>query len=324
MAQSHVKSITVADWTTNVTVFDSQASTATVHATNLVRPSDWNSAHNEYWTLTGNTTGNSTASGTNVVFAASGGALLGGSTGSVIFSLPVLSAFEPNPLTSGSANSSHAPASWWFNKISLPAPVTVSNVFFINSVTVSASSNASVTLSYSKGLTIFKRQDFGANSTNLTTVTTASFGLTGIFQGGAGNSMTIRWVTDTTGGTKTISTNGASNAFSSFFSGNKLFGMPMVTSLSEGEYFFAHKHSTTTSTVGANLSLLSMSQFYIAPQNITMGQLGSAGSRAMSHVWNDGEGVASAVTTTSTMPITVVSQATRHWIYFHLANHATL
>ena len=83
MAVSHVFSNAVADWTGTVTVFDSAGSTGTAAASAIVRPSDWNSAHNQFYTLTGNTTGNSTASGTNVIF--SGGQLitLGGSTGSV-------------------------------------------------------------------------------------------------------------------------------------------------------------------------------------------------------------------------------------------------
>lgn len=319
MALSHVKSAALADWTGTVTVFDYQGNTATVAATDLVRPSDWNSAHNEFFTLAGQTTTGSTASGTNVRLHASGGALIGGTSDSVIVSLPVLSMFEPNPLISGSGVSSHAPASWWFNKVSLPAPVTVSNVFFINSISLTTNANTR-SASYSKGLTIFRRVDFGANSTQFTTVTTASFGLS-MSLTGAGV-ITFKWVTDTTGGTtsRTLFGGGGGAGLSSALSGNVLFAMPMVTSLSEGEYFFAHRHSTTS----AGAVHMSFSQFHIAPQNITMGILGSAGSRAMSHVWEAGEGIASAVTTTSTMAMSVVSQATRHWIYFHLANYATI
>lgn len=69
MAVSHVKSITVADFTGTVTAFNSQGSTTTIGATDLVRPSDWNSAHNQFYTLTGNTNNASTASGANVVLS---------------------------------------------------------------------------------------------------------------------------------------------------------------------------------------------------------------------------------------------------------------
>lgn len=72
-ALSHVKSNTVGDFTGTVTVFNSVGSTATANATDLVRPGDWNSAHNFFQTISGNTAGQSTASGTNLVFGASRG-----------------------------------------------------------------------------------------------------------------------------------------------------------------------------------------------------------------------------------------------------------
>lgn len=65
----HVKSNTVADFTGTVTGFNSQGSTTTLAATNLVRPGDWNSAHRMNGTVSGNTAGQSTYSGvTNVVY----------------------------------------------------------------------------------------------------------------------------------------------------------------------------------------------------------------------------------------------------------------
>ena len=67
MAISHIKSNAVADFTGTVTVFNSLGVTATTNATALVRPSDWNSVHNQYMTIAGNTAGASTLSGTNLV-----------------------------------------------------------------------------------------------------------------------------------------------------------------------------------------------------------------------------------------------------------------
>ena len=69
MAVSHIKSNAVPDFTGTVTVFNSQGSTVTVEATALVRPSDWNQAHNQIVTLAGNTAGVSSVSGTNIVLA---------------------------------------------------------------------------------------------------------------------------------------------------------------------------------------------------------------------------------------------------------------
>jgi hypothetical protein len=68
VAVSHIKSSTIGDFTGTVTVHNSTGGTATVAATNLVRPSDWNSGHAQLYTLSGNTTGASTGSGTNVVY----------------------------------------------------------------------------------------------------------------------------------------------------------------------------------------------------------------------------------------------------------------
>lgn len=72
-ALSHVKSNTIGDFTGTVTVFNSQGSTATANATDLVRPGDWNSAHNFYQTISGDTAGQSTASGTNLVIGGTNG-----------------------------------------------------------------------------------------------------------------------------------------------------------------------------------------------------------------------------------------------------------
>lgn len=69
MAISHVKVVTQADMTGTVTVFNSLGGTQTIAATDLNRPSDWNSAHNQFLTIAGNTAGQSTVSGTNIVFA---------------------------------------------------------------------------------------------------------------------------------------------------------------------------------------------------------------------------------------------------------------
>lgn len=91
MAISHVKSNTIANWTGTVTVGNSTGGTQTANATDLVRPADWNSVHNQFYTLTGNTNNASTASGTNVVLSGGnnvtligGGATVGISVGNYI------------------------------------------------------------------------------------------------------------------------------------------------------------------------------------------------------------------------------------------------
>jgi hypothetical protein len=80
-ALSHVKSDTIGDFTGTITGFNSAGSTTTIVATDLVRPVDWNSAHNFFQTISGVTSGaQSTASGTNLVFAGTNGIQLSFST----------------------------------------------------------------------------------------------------------------------------------------------------------------------------------------------------------------------------------------------------
>lgn len=99
-ALSHVKSSPAADFTGTITGFNSQGSTVTLAATDLVRPGDWNSAHNFFQTISGNTAGTSTASGTNLAFGATGGLTASHSTAAGAATLwfsapnePVLSRF---------------------------------------------------------------------------------------------------------------------------------------------------------------------------------------------------------------------------------------
>lgn len=87
MAISHVKSNIAPDWTGTVTVGNSTGGTQTIAATDLVRPADWNSAHNQFYTLTGNTNGASTASGTNVVLSGGNNVTLVGGGATVGFSV---------------------------------------------------------------------------------------------------------------------------------------------------------------------------------------------------------------------------------------------
>lgn len=68
MSILHVKSDTLADFTGTVTLFNSVGSTITGNATDLVRPSDWNSAHSLAFGLGGNTSNASTFGGTDVAF----------------------------------------------------------------------------------------------------------------------------------------------------------------------------------------------------------------------------------------------------------------
>jgi hypothetical protein len=86
VAISHIKSNIIPDFTGTVTVFDQSTGTLTKAASDLVRPSDWNSVHNEYMTISGNTAGASTLSGSNLVFQGGNNVTLSANGQTLIFS----------------------------------------------------------------------------------------------------------------------------------------------------------------------------------------------------------------------------------------------
>jgi hypothetical protein len=86
MAVSHILSSPIANMTGTVTVFNSLGSTVTANATDLVRPQDWNSVHNQFMTIAGNTAGASTMSGTNIVFQGGNNVTLSANAQTLVFS----------------------------------------------------------------------------------------------------------------------------------------------------------------------------------------------------------------------------------------------
>jgi len=86
MAVSHILSSPIANMTGTVTVFNSLGATTTAAATDLVRPQDWNSVHNQFMTIAGNTVGASTMSGTNIVFQGGNNVTLSANAQTLVFS----------------------------------------------------------------------------------------------------------------------------------------------------------------------------------------------------------------------------------------------
>jgi hypothetical protein len=82
----HVKTNAVPDFTGTVTVYNQTGGSQTIAATDLVRPSDWNSNHKMFLTFAGNTTNSSTLSGTDIPIAGMGAITVGASNGSFIIS----------------------------------------------------------------------------------------------------------------------------------------------------------------------------------------------------------------------------------------------
>lgn len=182
MSIVHAKSNTVADWTGTVTVGNSTGGTQTINATDLVRPGDWNSAHNQFYTLAGNTNNASTASGTNVVFQGIGAVTLVGSTDTIGISV------DP-PVTRNYFN----PQDGYVQVVGQQGqgtmhmqPAYAPNVTFdrlVFPINVTNATNSTGTITVSLGFGLYTRND---STFSLLSSTTGSFAVT--FSGTSNNS----------------------------------------------------------------------------------------------------------------------------------------
>ncbi len=271
MAVSHVKSNGVADWTGTVTVFDSRGSTGTAEATAAVRPSDWNSAHNQFYTVTGNTTVGSTASGTNVVFGASGGLSVGVTNGSQVFysapPLVTLSAGVLAPNVNAQVPFAQSSASLGQNSVYIYPVVlydwlSVDHVRMPVLVTNSSSAAASIQKGYTYDLGIYSRHS--TNATVLTRHYSTSYTMA------ASHSSNVSWMlsmitaigNSTSYNTLTASSGGLN--LSASLHGPREFVMPVSSLFSPGEWWFAVRAST--SSAGAGGAVLNLSNLCVAHQ----------------------------------------------------------
>ena len=236
----HVKSNTVGDFTGTVTVMNSAGSTATAAATDLVRPADWNSGHNFVQTIAGNTAGQSTGSGTNLVFGGTNGVTLSLSSGAGVNTLW---------FSGGGGGAGLTATMWWpFNEgvnvvgqqgnatwqiAPIPTPPTAANgVVSIDRLCIpillsnATNSTGTVTLSMSFGL--YSRT---ASSLSLYGSTTGTLALT--FSGTVSNS---------------------TNA------GIRLMTIPWTTNIDDNRYYVAVASRTTTGGANATISQVLVSQ----------------------------------------------------------------
>jgi len=294
MAVSHVKSNTVANWTGTVTVGNSTGGTQTINATDLVRPADWNSVHNQFYTLSGNTTNASTASGTNVVFAASGNVTLSGAGDTIVISGPAnnyVSFFQNVPyfqgtgtMTVGGASANMVfpfflPEDGSFSYLRLPVSMSLATTTF---TTGAAGYGSSVAQSNTLWFNIYTRGT-GANSQSARWYTSASttwafqisysgtssthsvsHNITFPAEGGVSSSTQL----STTQASASIN-EGSAAGMSSNFQGVRWFDMPFAASLSEGNYIAAIQRSSTTAG-GSNVGL-GISAWMVTQHNSSIG-----------------------------------------------------
>jgi hypothetical protein len=251
MPISHAKSITVADATGTVTGWFG-TSTVTIAASAIQLPSDWNSAHAMLFTLTGNTTQNSTVSGTNVMFAGSGGISVGGTSGTIVISAGVnatVSTFVPyfpastSSQTLGAFGTSTASAMVF--PIIFPQDVAFNHIKILQSGSI-------VTTTQSSGLqTITSRYGlYSNNAGTLSEISTGSFSIALTLSSISGT-ISFPTSTGTAGYGYNTSTWNATNAAQSLFgtAGNRVIDLVFSNSMSRPPgviYLGLHQRQSTS------------------------------------------------------------------------------
>lgn len=241
MAVSHVKSNVAADFTGTVTGFNSQGSTVTLAATDLVRPSDWNSGHNQFYSLGGNTTNASTASGTNVYFAGAGGITLGGSTGTVVISGPVRLGYEStqNVELGASTQSSLGQNSLWLAPFRISGGTLNASSFKIaQSYTGTATSAATAQWAQTIRWGVYSKVD----STRYDSFTSGSLTMQVWNSGTSSASLAYQGSTSSSAG---------SNLITASLYGLRQLGTDIGVTLTENDYYFGLHCSTSSAAYSA-------------------------------------------------------------------------
>ena len=231
MTISHVFSNAQADATGTLTVWNG-ATTASVAATDVVRPSNWNSAHNQYYTLSGNTNGASTASGTNVVLQGMGNVTLVGSTGTIGISVAGGTATMWQPFNEGvNVAGQRGQGSWALAPLPTP-PTAAGGVVSIDRVcfpiVFSNSSNSTGTASVTMSIGLYTKN---ASSLSLAHSTTGTLAVT--YSGTVNNST---------------------------YAGVRLMTVPWTTSFGDDRYYVAIASSTATGGNNCTVSQMLISQ----------------------------------------------------------------
>jgi len=302
VAISHIKSNTIADWTGTVTIGNSTGGTQTVAATNLVRPGDWNSAHNQYYTLTGNTNGASTASGTNVIFSGGnnitligGGATIGISAGNG--GGGTLAGWEPFQVGNNTTFSSQGQNSLYMQKVRPDLNYSFNNIEMRVSGSFVSSTNSQVavhTIRY--GLYSLDTNNSYNSIATSSIIISASF-----------NSNTAMGFTISQGAGSYTTTSGGT-AIASLMTGLKHLYLPFTNTLSaSGEYAVGLLVSSATTVGTSPLRLAFLNQ--TIQNNLTIGKVYATTLLASNstHVGDYAQGVYN--TTTGAMPSAVAKTA---------------
>lgn len=305
MGVIHVKSNTVADMTGTVTVGNSAGATTTIAATDLVRPSDWNSNHSQVITLTGNTSLNSTAGGTNLHWQGMNGITLVGSTGTLAISGPVgtfhstiVAPFD-NKVPSQGSSFSVGQNSLYIMPCPLESYISADHVRVPVFVTNSSSAAASV----QKGLTF----EFGiyskhpASSTKLTLHYSTSYTIAASHNSNVSWMLSLITAIGNSTSYNTVSASSAGLNLSNSLHGNRELIMPISSVLSAGEWWWAIRASS--SSAGAGGSVLQISNFGVGYS--TYNRIGQNTNSSNSAMYGPNMAMGLYSNTTGAMPVSI-------------------
>ena len=291
----HAKTVTITDWSGTITVGNSTGGTATAAASDLARPSDWNSSHSATIQMSASDIAGLFVVGSGLTSAtAAGGISIGGGDPNY---------FEPFPMpNTNSTLSTMAVGSWYFDPVFLPDGLdggrinlfrTQNASIFLNGVTITYNVTASVSkvASFRNCIAFYKR-GAGAQSTRLESLWTGANELSATYTAQwssvAANStnavmtagLTIGFNTqiNTSGGdttsqfTITGTTNQSSSSMAAgtmdgalssnssakaFFTGSMMDMIPFNTTLPPGNYWLAHMFTTHSSGTTAGRDMAS-------------------------------------------------------------------
>jgi hypothetical protein len=264
---SHAKSNTIGDFTGTVTVYNSSGGTMTVVATNILRPSDWNSVHNYTFTPAASEMASLFAMGYYEPFALYASSSHGVQVGSWFFD-PV---FLPNGLNKGRINLFVARDS----SIFLNAVVAQSNSLGVFSITGSFrnciaiysqktdSSNSILSSLWTAecAWSATRSCSWSGNTSGMSVSNYLTIGFNSQFNSTGGVTSTTQTGSGTfsTGATSMASTapNSLITVPQNWFTGSGIDIIPISTTLAPGNYWIAHMFTTHTGgagTTGANFT----------------------------------------------------------------------
>lgn len=326
---THAKSNTIADWSGTVTVGDSTGGTSTAAASDLVRPSDWNSAH--------------------------------------VIQEQTVGYFEPFiPANTNSTLSAPGIGTWYFDPVRIDLAIGSGQINmlaaapagFLNGAVFSAASSGSITRNQTLNnhIALYKLGT-GASTTRLESIWSAECNIYASWirrvnstvsssRVGVSNLLTLSFPaqfdasggrtyssTSQSGATSTAASTLASTAADglisgagAYISGSRMDIFPFATSLTAGAYWFAHMLSSTSGSTGTNYSAGTMipgqSRLHALQfMDQAYKQLGLSVSNSSSDV----EHFHGSLATTTSLPTAVMATsdmrnfATNHRVYWNYA-----